>query len=100
MMTSIGSDSSRLASFSYILMILLVGVPIWWKTTEVYRVSLPYGQIEKLTSTVGVKVKVNVQIVSTDVHKEHQLGPMVQKELKGQSMHFSKFQVNNMIYHL
>lgn len=25
-----------------------VGVPVWWKTTEVYRVSLPYSDIQEL----------------------------------------------------
>ena len=25
----------------------LVGVPIWWKTTEVYRANLPYADIGK-----------------------------------------------------
>ena len=27
---------------------IVVGVPLWWKTTEVYRVSLPYGEITSL----------------------------------------------------
>ncbi|XP_067128042.1 GPI transamidase component PIG-S [Centruroides vittatus] len=27
---------------------VIIGVPLWWKTTEVYRVTLPYSEIEKL----------------------------------------------------
>ena len=27
---------------------VVVGLPLWWKTTEVYRVSLPYSDIETL----------------------------------------------------
>lgn len=26
----------------------MIGVPMWWKTTEVYRVPLPYAEIESL----------------------------------------------------
>ena len=28
-----------------------IGVPVWWKTTEVYRVSLPYADIQELSKT-------------------------------------------------
>ncbi|KAL5022028.1 hypothetical protein ScPMuIL_001183 [Solemya velum] len=40
---------------------LVIGLPLWWKTTEVYRVSLPYSDISSLTdskiySTVDVEV--------------------------------------------
>lgn len=27
---------------------LAIGLPLWWKTTEVYRVSLPYSDIDSL----------------------------------------------------
>ncbi|XP_035824543.1 GPI transamidase component PIG-S isoform X2 [Aplysia californica] len=30
---------------------IVVGVPLWWKTTEVYRVSLPYSDIQHLSDT-------------------------------------------------
>jgi hypothetical protein len=30
---------------------ILFGVPLWWKTTEVYRVSLPYSDIAELSKT-------------------------------------------------
>ena len=30
---------------------LVVGLPLWWKTTEVYRVSLPYSDIDTLADT-------------------------------------------------
>ena len=36
------------AALSIGLICLLIGVPIWWKTTEVYRVPLPYGEISAL----------------------------------------------------
>ncbi|KAJ8321783.1 hypothetical protein KUTeg_000254 [Tegillarca granosa] len=37
---------------------LFIGIPLWWKTTEVYRVSLPYADITDLTqSKVGLDTK-------------------------------------------
>jgi len=35
---------------------IVVGIPLWWKTTEVYRVSLPYSDIAELNNT---KVSIN-----------------------------------------
>ena len=61
---------------------LLVGGPIWWKTTEVYRVSLPYNRIEALSATLHFTV--NVQLVTMDTHKDHQLGPKIQAEISAE----------------
>uniref|UniRef100_A0A182JXQ6 uS12 prolyl 3-hydroxylase n=1 Tax=Anopheles christyi TaxID=43041 RepID=A0A182JXQ6_9DIPT len=36
------------ATIAFILIIIVIGVPMWWKTTEVYRVSLPYSEIRAL----------------------------------------------------
>ncbi|XP_058168870.1 GPI transamidase component PIG-S [Anopheles ziemanni] len=36
------------ATIAFIVIIIVIGVPMWWKTTEVYRVSLPYTEIEAL----------------------------------------------------
>ena len=36
------------AALSIGLICLIIGVPIWWKTTEVYRVPLPYSEISAL----------------------------------------------------
>ncbi len=44
------ADLSRqyISSLSILVVTLFIGVPIWWKTTEVYRCPLPYNEIEKL----------------------------------------------------
>ena len=80
------SSSSRSPSFfsalSYLLLMLLVGGPIWWKTTEVYRVSLPYNRIDALSATRHFTV--HVQLVTIDTHKEHQLGPKIQAEINSE----------------
>lgn len=54
------SDKIRtLARLSFVAVILVIGVPMWWKTTEVYRVSLPYSEIEALTDTpIATQAKV------------------------------------------
>ncbi|XP_058467309.1 GPI transamidase component PIG-S-like isoform X1 [Malaya genurostris] len=36
------------ATLAFIVVIIVIGVPMWWKTTEVYRVQLPYAEIEAL----------------------------------------------------
>ncbi|KAH8039049.1 hypothetical protein HPB51_004974 [Rhipicephalus microplus] len=38
------------ASISFILIFVFVGLPVWWKTTTVYRVNLPYDEIETLST--------------------------------------------------
>ena len=30
---------------------IVIGIPLWWKTTEVYRVQLPYSDITDLAHT-------------------------------------------------
>ncbi|OWF35994.1 GPI transamidase component PIG-S-like [Mizuhopecten yessoensis] len=44
---------------------VVIGLPLWWKTTEVYRVSLPYGDIADLSNT-KVKYTVDVAIINGD----------------------------------
>ncbi|KAI7905670.1 phosphatidylinositol-glycan biosynthesis class S protein [Cokeromyces recurvatus] len=40
-----GSKVTRLIVFSFWIVILL-GLPFWWKTTEVYRANLPFAEID------------------------------------------------------
>lgn len=48
-----------LASTSFILVIVVLGVPMWWKTTEVSRVPLPYDGINALNE-VSIAVRSTV----------------------------------------
>ncbi|CAK1541845.1 unnamed protein product [Leptosia nina] len=44
-------ESSRMwASASFVGVLIIIGVPLWWKTTEVFRVSLPYDKINSFDS--------------------------------------------------
>ena len=74
-----------LSSASYAVLMLVIGVPMWWKTTEVYRVSLPYFEIKDLTHILNLNLKVDIKLISTyDVQEgSHQLGQQLQNGLKG-----------------
>ncbi|TRY63540.1 hypothetical protein TCAL_03657 [Tigriopus californicus] len=65
------------ARLSFAVFMAVVGVPIWWKTTQIFRVPLPYERIHTLSETL--KVPVAIHLVSMDVRKDHQLGLLLQK---------------------
>ncbi|XP_064613350.1 GPI transamidase component PIG-S-like [Liolophura sinensis] len=44
---------------------LIVGVPLWWKTTEVYRVQLPYNDIDEL-GHYKIRYSVRLDVISFD----------------------------------
>lgn len=40
---------------------VLLGIPVWWNTTKVYRASLPHSQIEELSrADIQMSIKINV----------------------------------------
>ncbi|XP_062591394.1 GPI transamidase component PIG-S-like [Saccostrea cucullata] len=41
----------HIAAISFGVICIVIGIPLWWKTTEVYRVSLPYSEIAELSNT-------------------------------------------------
>lgn len=55
------SDEQMYSALSFCIMLVLVGIPLWWKTTEVYRVSLPYSEMETLTEH-NFKIQMNIDI--------------------------------------
>nr|CAD7408453.1 unnamed protein product [Timema cristinae] len=65
-----GTEKSRIyAALAFFGIMIVIGVPLWWKTTEVYRVSLPYSRIaalEKLDIFIGF----NLTIVLSDINKD------------------------------
>ena len=47
----VGEESQtkqKWALLSIICVFVFVGLPLWWKTTEVYRSPLPYNEIQLL----------------------------------------------------
>ena len=41
------NDKIRRLIITSFFIIILLGVPLWWKTTEVYRAQLPFTEIEE-----------------------------------------------------
>ena len=41
-----------------------VGIPVWWKTTEVYRAELPYDAVSSLAKEKNVHFKAFIQLVN------------------------------------
>uniref|UniRef100_A0A8D0GH31 Phosphatidylinositol glycan anchor biosynthesis class S n=1 Tax=Sphenodon punctatus TaxID=8508 RepID=A0A8D0GH31_SPHPU len=50
------------AALSFAAVTVLVGLPLWWKTTETYRASLPYSQIAEL-DTLQFQLMVPISVV-------------------------------------
>lgn len=40
----------RYAALAIAAVVIVVGIPLWWKTTETYRAWLPFSEISELDS--------------------------------------------------
>ncbi|XP_041368806.1 GPI transamidase component PIG-S-like isoform X2 [Gigantopelta aegis] len=58
-------SSQMYAGLGIGLICVIVGVPLWWKTTEVYRVQLPYSDINSLSDT-PIEYLATVEVVCLD----------------------------------
>ncbi|XP_055851996.1 GPI transamidase component PIG-S-like isoform X1 [Episyrphus balteatus] len=57
---SSNDDKYRIyASVAFMVVVLVIGLPMWWKTTEVYRVSLPYSDIHDLSESL---IQINLTV--------------------------------------
>ncbi|XP_020905777.1 GPI transamidase component PIG-S [Exaiptasia diaphana] len=51
---------------------IIVGIPLWWHTTKVYRATLPYKDIEMLADLqLSYKVQINIIIPNEESLKTH-----------------------------
>jgi len=65
-MISINSKKTQLlATVTICTLFIGVGVPVWWKTTEVYRADLPYDSVSSLAKEKSLNFKTFVQLVNT-----------------------------------
>lgn len=53
------------AAVAFAALMIGVGVPQWWRTTRVYRASLPYGDIGKFDYTTVI-LPVSVSLIAAD----------------------------------
>jgi len=74
--------TKHMSASAYAALMLLVGLPVWWKSTEVYRAELPYSDIE-LLQDLSTRQKVFILLVTNDASTTgaHTLGPQLQKHL-------------------
>ncbi|KAM4795658.1 GPI transamidase component PIG-S [Rhinophrynus dorsalis] len=56
------ASRGKRAAISIALVVAVVGLPLWWKTTETYRASLPFSEISML-ETLRLQLTVPVEIV-------------------------------------
>ncbi|XP_035205432.1 uncharacterized protein LOC118180446, partial [Stegodyphus dumicola] len=72
------STSSVVATSVFALTFILIGVPVWWKTTEVYRYPVPHEEChhllsETITHAVPIKIILADQQVQQGVFWEELL---------------------------
>ncbi|XP_034255162.1 GPI transamidase component PIG-S isoform X2 [Thrips palmi] len=65
-------DIRMYAAISFVFLLLVVGIPLWWKTTEVYRVHVPYGRIDDLKEA-DVVFPAHVTILSKETERVNSL---------------------------
>ncbi len=75
--------TSMWAAASYVLVFLVLGLPVWWRTTDVYRVALPYDQIDSMGFAV---MRAEVLLVAPQDAPD-QVGQGLQQALKGGQPH-------------
>lgn len=67
------SDAYRIfAAVAYGVVLIVIGLPLWWKTTEVYRVSLPYSRIAALDD-LDMALGMNISISTLDAARGDKL---------------------------
>ncbi|XP_016922350.1 GPI transamidase component PIG-S isoform X2 [Apis cerana] len=65
--TAIDEKYRVYASISFAVLLLGIGVPLWWHTTAVPRVPLPYSGIEQLSNLeINIKTKLIILALSRD----------------------------------
>ncbi|XP_051956564.1 GPI transamidase component PIG-S [Xyrauchen texanus] len=52
----------RYAALAIAAVVIVVGIPLWWKTTETYRAWLPFSEISELDS-LQLQLSVNIEVV-------------------------------------
>lgn len=65
------------AAAAYAALMVAVGLPVWWKTTEVYRAALPYADIAAL-GELDTRQRVDVFLVCLEEEECHTRAPVLQ----------------------
>ena len=79
-MTDNSVIQKHIASTAFVLLMIVIVLPVWWKTTEVYRASLPYSDIDSLHG-VSVTQKADILLITTEEEDGRVRGPAFQNVL-------------------
>ncbi|GLD55112.1 GPI transamidase component PIG-S [Lates japonicus] len=60
--TEVERRQGQLAALSIAAVVIIVGVPLWWRTTETYRAWLPVSQINELAK-LQLQLSADVEVV-------------------------------------
>lgn len=72
------------ASISFAILLFAIGVPLWWHTTAVPRVAVPYSGITAL-SNLNIKIRSRIIIGSTSRTRAQQLTDYIAKAFENSS---------------
>ncbi|XP_013145055.1 PREDICTED: GPI transamidase component PIG-S isoform X2 [Papilio polytes] len=76
------SETNRmLASASFVGLLIVIGLPLWWKTTEVYRVSLPYDKISEF-DTQAHYITTELTVLANDEKTAAEVTELIEKAFK------------------
>ncbi|KAG8238537.1 hypothetical protein J437_LFUL018351 [Ladona fulva] len=74
-------DARMLAALGFAFILIVIGIPLWWKTTKVHRVPLPYDRIGEL-SDVYLTHEVNVMVVTGNEYRSQKIVRDLQEAFK------------------
>ncbi|XP_064392618.1 GPI transamidase component PIG-S-like isoform X2 [Halichondria panicea] len=96
MVSTESSSRQYFSALSVLGVVVLVGVPVWWKTTEVYRCPLPYEEIVGLRAQQVPPVRaltVWVTQLSSSVRELDDMVQQMQRELVDGSVSASNVRI-------
>ncbi|KAJ9591063.1 hypothetical protein L9F63_027730, partial [Diploptera punctata] len=83
------------AAISYAFILIVIGLPLWWKTTEVYRVTLPYKQINELDG-LNTTIAMNISVSTLDAARGEKLANDLNELFKTSKLFNLKFIPKNL----
>ncbi|CAH0713485.1 unnamed protein product, partial [Brenthis ino] len=76
-----GETNRMWASASFVGVLIIIGLPLWWKTTEVYRVALPYDRINAF-NTESHYITTELTVLANDEKTAADVAEQIEKEFK------------------
>ncbi|XP_045769999.1 GPI transamidase component PIG-S isoform X2 [Maniola jurtina] len=76
-----GEGNRMWASASFVGVLFIIGLPLWWKTTEVYRVALPYDKISEF-DTEAHYITTELTVLANDEQTANNLAELLKKEFE------------------